>query len=372
MILFVNVFISKNSATKYIKGLFKDVDRLSVFKYSMASLSVIKFSKMIIYAELDEFYADQREDLRNYLFSLFGNDLIFKDKRLCKQKEWQKAMEEEVFPFDDELVWFTCNDDHVFVDYDLDTLDNIVHDMKEMLKHREHVSCYFSHYPEMMCHVNYNVPYPVLNKSKYYFEVQWNNFDSIQIVSKSVLKHWWFAHDYGDDCYFVRTDGSFPTRGPEYRNIINDLEVRTLIPLRELCRHFDGYNRILGGIESSNINKCPPLFIPEGFFENNLKLSFCQELGSKELSSKEFVNINPFAKNYSCVSPVGADLKTDLSKIPLFWKNKIKNITWGFEIDEEVLRFAVNKSIIDLSQAEINFRRYSNTVPTSWVLDAHS
>lgn len=85
------------------------------------------------------------------------------------------------------------------------------------------------------------------------------------------------------------------------------------IPTRELCRHFDGYHRRT--INNIDINKCPPLFIPPGFWEKDIKIVYGERLSG-------YVNIN-LSKDYSCVSPDGTDIKTH---IPLFWMDRIKKI----------------------------------------------
>ena len=80
-----------------------------------------------------------------------------------------------------------------------------------------------------------------------------------KIINKGLLKYWWFENDYGD-AILRRTDDP-----------VNDVvspEIKTIIPYREQVRHFDGYGHV--GI---NPNECPPLFIPNGFFESKIKIS---------------------------------------------------------------------------------------------------
>jgi hypothetical protein len=343
MILFINVFITKSFATSYDRGRLPTEDRLTVFKYSLASLAVIPWSKVIIYCELDKCY--EGEDLEGYIKELFPNVSYYR-RRLDKQLKWQRAME-EVFSLPDQLVWFTCNDDHIFIDYDLDVLKACERRLLELLEKQPYASCYISHWAEMLCHANYGQQYPILTKAKEYFEVEWANIDSIQIVSKEVLKHWWFSKDYGNEVFLIRTDGNIPGKGPEYIHIDQDLSVRTLIPLREQARHFDGYCRPYMPGGSSDINRCPPLFIPPGFFEKQIKISYC-----KELIKSGYVNINPVLANYSTVDRLGADSKMMLEDLPLFWRDRIVEIDFGPEIDREILIGARNKAVQMVAQAE--------------------
>jgi hypothetical protein len=369
MILFINVFITKNFATNYNRGNLPRQDRLDVFKYSLSSLSVIPWSKVIIYCELDECYKDRRKELNEYINRLFPENLSNYEFRIDKQSKWKQSME-EVFACQDELVWFSCNDDHIFIDYDLDVLNACERRLKELIKNgTNHVACYVSHWPEMLCHANYGKQYPVLGRCKEYFEVDWVNIDSIQIVSKAVLKHWWFSHEYGDDVFLIRTDGNLAGKGKEYIHINIDLSLVTTIPCRELCRHFDGYCRHFDTSKSpympggtADINRCVPLCVPDGFFNNEIKISFC-----REQRKDGWIHINPVLANYFTVDAKGADYKYMIEDLPLFWRDKIIDIDFGPEIDRQVLVMARNKAVQDIVHSERAFLSVSEPVPMEWL-----
>ena len=91
MILFLNVFITKNFATAYDRGNWQVQDRLDVFKYSLASMAVIPWTEVIIYCQLDECYKDRRQELNDYIAKLFSK-VNNHEYRLSKQSHWQKAM----------------------------------------------------------------------------------------------------------------------------------------------------------------------------------------------------------------------------------------------------------------------------------------
>lgn len=362
MILFINVFITKNFATAYNRGRWGVEDRLDVFKYSLASMAAIPWTKVIIHCQLDECYQDRRPELDNYINSLFPT-VSNHHVRIDKHSKWKAAMEEVFAVEGDDLVWFSCNDDHVFIDHDLEVINACERRMKDLLASGlPHVACYPSHWPEMLCHANYGVQYPVLSQSKEFFEVDWVNIDSIQIVSKSVLKHWWFSHEYGDEVFLIRTDGNIVGKGPEYIHIKQDLSVRTVIPLRELARHFDGYCRMYMPGGSADINRCTPLFIPQGFFDNNVKISFC-----KELRKDGYFHVNPFLANYSTVDEHGADGKWMLEDVPLFWRSKIVDIDFGPEVDRQILTAARNKAVQLVANSERAFLTVSSPVPMDWL-----
>lgn len=365
MILFINVFITKNFATSYDRGHWGVHDRLDVFKYSLASMAVIPWTKVIIHCQLDEVFKDRRQELDDYIYSIFPNDRISNyHTRIDKQSKWKTAMHEVFAVEGDELVWFTCNDDHIFLDYDLDVLNACERRMNELIANGvQHVSTYFSHWPEMLCHASFDGVAEVLEQRREFFEVEWINIDSIQIVSKAVLRHWWFAHEYGDDVFLIRTDGNLCNLGPEYIHIHQDLRCRTLIPLREMARHFDGYCRPYMPGGSADINRCTPMFIPPGFFDaGGIKIAFC-----KEQRKDGYINVNPVLANYSTVDPAGADCKLMLEDLPLFWRNKIVDIDFGPEVDRQVLIAARNKAVQLVANSEKAFLAVSSPVPMEWL-----
>ena len=365
MMLFMNVFVTGNANTPYDRGLLPAADRLHVFKYSLASMAAIPFTKAFLYVQLDDKYADQKDALEDYCRGLFGDRLVMRHFRIDKQSGWQTAME-EVFAEPDELVWFSCNDDHVFLDYDLDVLNAMTNRLQVMMKKHEHVAAYISHWPEMLCHVSYGIQYPIQAVHEESFEVDWINIDSIQIVNKAVLKHWWLAHDYGEDVFLIRTDGNLAVLGPKYIHIKTDLSVRTLIPMREICRHFDGYSRPYMAGGSADINRCPPLTIPEGFWDRDVKVAFC-----KEARLPGYVNVHPCLANHSSVDPNGADCKWMLEDLPLFWRDRLSDLAFGPEFDRSTLIYSRNKAVQDIANSERVFLTVSKPVPMDWLKVAY-
>ena len=169
----------------------------------------------------------------------------------------------DLFALGDELVWFCCNDDHIFIDYETDLLDRIQLKLLELASRHEYVACYLSHWPEMLVYGRTPPRYTkigVIEENRDYFVTLWQNYDSMQIVNTNLLRYWWFEHDYGDT-WMPRTD-SFEN------NVVNP-DTACIIPYREMVRHFDGYSHSL-----ININICPPLFIPPGIFENGINIRY--------------------------------------------------------------------------------------------------
>lgn len=337
MILFVNVFITDKAFTFYDRGLLTlSNDRVDIFKYSLASLSVIEWSHVIIYYDLDINYREREKEIDEYLKSLFKDPVIY-HYRNDRQPEWKVALEKLFLIEGEEFVWFLCNDDHVFIDYETGLLDRILIKLEDLSKTHKYVSCYFSHWPEMLYYGRTPPRFTqvgMIEDSEDFFVTIWKNCDSIQIVNKNLLRHWWFEHDYGDK-WMPRTDG-FP------HNVISP-ETVCIIPYRELVRHFDGYSH--NGID---INACQPLFIPDGFFDNKIRISYCAE------SRKNgYVHVNPLIENYSTVDKQGADCRCLLEDLPLFWRAIIAKTIVNKKVDERLLLKCRNEAVLRVASQKL-------------------
>lgn len=298
MILLLNVFITDTKLPNFIcynRGLYPEGNPYNIFKYSLASLSVIDWSDVIIYCKLDENYIHNELDLEIYVKSIFENPKIF-SYRNENRDQWEKAINE----LSDDLIWFSCNHDHIFLCYDLNYL-NII--KKELVNYDEFTSVYYSHYPEL---VTFSTESASFKNEKYFFSYTSDSADSIQVVRKPLLSKWFLDDDYKDH-FMGRSD------------LLNKIKHTVLVPKREMCRHFDGYDR--NSHMKQRINQCPPLFIPDGFFENSMKISFGQKIS-------DYLNIDPCNPNYSCVSLDGTDYK---NPIPLFWKDRIVDIVGNYK-----------------------------------------
>tara|TARA_R100000008_G_C3450463_1_gene99083 strand:+ start:64 stop:345 length:282 start_codon:yes stop_codon:yes gene_type:complete len=87
------------------------------------------------------------------------------------------------------------------------------------------------------------------------------------------------------------------------------------MPKREICAHYDGQ-------PSLRPETHPPLFVPEGFFDNNVKVRY----GFDDYVSG-YVNVNPDAKKYSFEdNNTGTDIKKQIEELPLFWQDRISEV----------------------------------------------
>jgi hypothetical protein len=82
--------------------------------------------------------------------------------------------------------------------------------------------------------------------------------------------------------------------------------------LYEECRKHDV------NLQSRAANISCPLYIPFGFFENNIKL----RIGYENVIT-DCININLNKNNYTVIDNNGTDLKCFQNEIPYFWKKRI-------------------------------------------------
>jgi len=339
MILFINVFITNNVLNKYDRGLLGEIeDRLSVFKYSLASLAVINWDYVIIYYELDKSYKSRQQEVDAFINHLFNKPKIY-HFRNDNQMKWQLAVNEVLKLDQCNLVWFTCNDDHIFIDYDISYLYSIKKQLLELSQEYKYISCYLSHWPEMVRMIKSLSKYggEIIKDLNDFFLIKWRNIDSIQIINTELLRYWWFENDYGD-ATLVRTDtpkrlGGVPVISPD---------TVTLIPYRELVRHYDGYPHV--GI---SINDCPPLLIPDGFFNSDIRIQYCIDK-----KKDGYLSINPFKDNYTTVDENGADLKCLISEIPIFWKDRVSEIDSKEYLKTTKLISARNRAVLRIASAD--------------------
>lgn len=344
MIFLCNVFITDEKFSKnspYNRGNLNSQLNFDIFKYSISSLSKIyKWKKVIFKIKLDKNYEFRKEELFNFIKSEFTETEIHLD---WNRNEYQKDWIETYDLINDRLIWFYCNHDHIFLDSNSFYLNQLVEIMRN--EDKEYLSLVFSHWPECIRNIKLGLDAlahgglfnPDRLSREYKIE---DNFisnmsspiDSIQIITKELYKSWWFDGNF-QNVFLPR---------PDFFEV-NLMHIKRLkwhkvmYPLKELCRHFDGYNHV-----SISNNKCPALDIPNGFFENNIQINY-----GSDLHDSNFVNFNPTNKNYFAYEKTGTDYKWNLEDIPLFWKTKIKNINNNSTLDKsELINYRLT-SILD-------------------------
>jgi hypothetical protein len=217
---------------------------------------------------------------------------------------------------DSSWIFFSPNNDHPMIG-DFALLSKVIKDADEAkVRTRANVvSIPYSHFTETMNFFSpsqhewgaYGGVFPkLLYETEYSYIIKLNKLliDSLHIYQLKDLK-WIFGQSNISSRVIRPEDTEF---------YLSNLKSHVMVlPKKEICRHYDGYMHIA--------NKVPPLFIPDGFFEHNIKIRY----GYNDIITG-YTNINPLAKEFSYQSDKGADMKITLDDIPSFWRSRISAI----------------------------------------------
>ena len=330
MILFCNTFITEAKPIvgkgNVVRDNLKSFNNFDIFKYSLASLAIAyNWSKVILKISLDDCYKHRKDELEQFIKDNFNQfNLVLEWQRSEYQNDWKRDYE----LLDDNLIWFYCNHDHIFFDSSKDYLAELVNEMKD----EELCSLQFSHWPENIRTAKKNPKYTIHSN---YISFESINFDSIQIITKELYRRWWFEGEFNH----------VKLGRPDFFGIglaeIKPMPMhKVIVPFKEICRHFDGYQHIPLVIDN---NQCPAINIPIGFFENNIKIRYGYD------DYKEgWTNINPKTINYYAYDTTGTDYKFTLNDLPLIWKNKISVIDSNIKTDDDEMIQHRLKAIFDM------------------------
>lgn len=360
MELLFNVYITDSPGNLYSKldrGNLPQTKKLDVTKYSLSSLSkMYPWEKAIINVELDlrVYKEEDYIDLENYISKEFSDiNFIFSRKRAALQNEWIKIYEK----LNSNFVFYLGNHDHIFVDSTNDYLLTLLEDAEK--KYGSYTTICMSHWPETVrwaksgyidlyqsVPTKLNKNYRIDENNLYYQDIL---IDSLNILNRQLLKDWIITGDWGTKSV-PRMDGIGRNSILTIRQSIGIPlpEQEIIIPFKEQLRHFDGYMH-----QMINNNICPALFIPDGFFNNQIKIRF----GYTDYK-EGWVNINPMIENYKAYNINGIDDKILVEDIPLFWKNKVVEIDKNQQIDEELMIQYRLGSILNMVYSDERYNPY--------------
>lgn len=349
MILLFNVKITSQGLSYYHRSPWlPQYDRMDIFKYCLASYTALLplLSKCLLYIQIEPEFEHRRTELEAYIYSIFPKDkLELYWYRINYTRDWRTLCERFS---DSDLIWFAGNDDHIFIDYNLDVvaagLDLLNNDPDPWSV------IYYSHWPEQMrLSVHHGGE---LTADKNYIKFTWRTFDAIRIMKGVRFKRYWQDNEYGDEVVF-RTDTlwhkGYQLTGPVYA------------PTRELVRHYDGYSHVSPHI----INLAPPLTIPPGFFEDKIHV----RVGYNDYLN-DWVNLNPAAEWLYAANPAGADYRWHPDDIPLFWQDKIAEIDYDEKYDPEPMRQARDAAFLAMTRVPMHCYStdfdHTGAAPADW------
>ena len=305
-------------------------NRFDIFKYCLASRAVMApvVDKFIFYIDLAEF-TPRQEELYEYMLSIFPADTVeIHWHRIDRTRKWRDLCNSQ-FTNDDELIWYEGNDDHIFIDSNLDMIRAAVTTLNADSDPMAVI--YYSHWPEQMrMSLLHNGE---LTSDGNFIKFQWDTVDSLLIMKAGRFKKYWVETDCGDDNIY-RSDSlgwqyGFKIPGTVYS------------PTKELIRHYDGYSHVgnlLGTI-------APPLFVPPGFLDHNMKV----RIGYPE-RKEGWTNLYAATERLYSIDPHGADHRWCVEDIPLFWKPYISEFDINIDQDIHALKQARDAAFLSMTK----------------------
>jgi hypothetical protein len=335
MIVFYNVKITDvkmsypYAGTVYDRASWFPVsNRFDIFKYCLASRAVMNplVDKYIFYIDLAEFSTRQQE-LEAYMLSIFPQDkLEINWYRIDRTRRWREISKQFA---DDQLIWYEGNDDHIFIDSNLDMVESAINRLE--LDPDPDAVVYYSHWPEQM---RMSLLYQgELTADGDFIKFSWDTVDSLLLMKASRFKRYWFETDCGEDNMY-RSDSLGWQYGLKIPGTVYS-------PTRELIRHYDGYShvgKLLGTI-------APPLYVPIGFFENKMKV----RVGYPE-RKEGWTNLYSGAERLYSIDPNGHEARWIDEDIPLFWRSHIADLDINPAQDVELLKKARDAAFLSMTK----------------------
>jgi hypothetical protein len=294
--------------------------KIDIVKYTLCSYAKINWEKVIIRFECED--EKETESFYNFCKDLFPNALI-ENNRSATAKQYFEALS-LIDNGKNPWIYMSSNNDHPYVG-DPQFLPNcikIANNLETKYVHKN-VSIAYSHYTESMIDNKFTDPQwgyfessfkkIIYEDSKVIATVSNKlTLDSIKIFRLNYLLNLFTkTKNHGR---LIRTeDTGFHLNYS--KNLI------TLAPKVELCRHYDSYAHLMKWV--------PPLFIPVGFFEFDIKIRY-----GYERNINGWVSVNP---NKNKVSN-NVDLCCFLEDLPTFWADRISVIDVNPAFELEVSR----------------------------------
>ena len=322
-------------------------NRFDIFKYCIASHAVLEpvVDKFVFCVDLSE-YSDRSDELYAYMKSVIPESkLVVKWHRANVTQDW-RSLCDELITNDNDLIWYSGNDDHIFIDSNLDMvsagIDALKSDPDPM------ALMYYSHWTSQM---RMSVLLGgTLTPDQNFIKYRWHNMDSIQLMKASRFKHIWFDHNFGDNLVY-RTD------------LLHDaVNIPSTIyaPLKELVRHYDGDSHV-----GNLANLYPPLVIMPGFLTDTMQI----RIGYQDHKA-DWVNLNSAAEWLYAAQPHGVDHRWCEEDIPLFWRTRMTELDIAPEYDRNIMNQARDAAYLVGSRLPLNTFghqfTHTNAAPREW------
>lgn len=292
---------------------YKHVDKIDVVKYVLASYQPVPWSHVVIRFECED--VEDTAGFAAYAQELFPQAEVY-NQRSDTAEKWVNHLA-PLKRFGNPWVYYSPNNDHPLVGDARDLVDavRLAQDVERI--YPDHViSVLYSHWTESQSGAAPN---------EHDWGMHVHNFATVlgETPAGRVVRN---SHFLCDSIKVFRLDfllqafSTTPTKGRLIRleetgfYLSPSVKEISILPAREVCRHYDGYMHA--------ITTTPPLFIPEGFFERQIRVRF-----GFDDHRDGWVNLNP-VQPYSYLGGV-ADLRCLVSELPPFWKDRIAEVVYA-------------------------------------------
>jgi hypothetical protein len=298
---------------------YRNTTKTEIFRYTLESFLDLNFDKISINVEFEN-------EIDRVSFQKFyeGNNTIrISNKRSDSKQDYLEHFKNFE---DNEWCFFSPNNDHPFIANDPEILKRLEEQANCISqKYNSNVTIFYSHFTENLnifasnkyLHSFSNSKVKFLEETKdcYVVEFPTIQFISIQILKVGFLKEL-FLKVPDDSSRLIRLEDIA-------KYIAEPIPVISMIPKTEICRHFDTYvHTIFHYSKYIKPQIVPPLFIPDGFFDRNIKIKY-----GYDYIYSHYININPNKSIYSFQNPDnGFDLLCRLEDLPLSWKKRISSV----------------------------------------------
>ncbi len=293
--------------------------KIDIAKYSLASYATIPWSHVLIKYKIDDEKAIQPLD--DYIYGLFPKATIIHHRSDTQEgfKESLAIMDK----FEDDWIFLAPNVDHPLIAPKINILDMALAKAKELKNHHKYVSVIYSHFSEFINYPKHGNPFHdafgkdtrIIDENTDTISIikEGGDYSGIQMVHKDLFRHWFTSIDL-TGIRIIRPESLS-------EKVITTNQV-LVMPKKEICAHFDGYAHTIGSKHEILPDQVPPLFIPQGFFENKIRIAY-----GYDNYREGWTNINPSAKQYSFRDNLkGTDIMCTLEDMPLFWNGHIDQI----------------------------------------------
>lgn len=313
--------------------------KVDITKYSLASYAVYPWSHVLIKYEIADSTEQDIKDFDDFVLNIFPKAQILHQRSDSQEDYLESVKILDAIP--DNWIFYTPNNDQPMLisrESDVAYIDRLIKKAEAFSSKHPFVSIAYSTWTTYLNALDPSYSYfgkgaKKIDEDADSFTVEFakGDYSSIQIVNKNLFRDWFSGDNLKGQRIFRAED----------LGGLRDKEQVEVIPKKEICAHFDQYEHMLGYSNEIWNDQIPPLIIPKGFFDNNIRIAY----GYNDYRPG-WTNINPAAKNYSFRDiRHGTDLKIGLDDIPLFWKPRIKELDINPQMDKNMMDSAIKRNL---------------------------